>query len=108
MLVLDKSRWQQLARKLILSTNEPNVEAVKHAVLKRLEVKLEPLARHAQVRAVHLTLEPWTVASGLLTPTLKARRAPLEAKYASEIAKLYADRPPSMSARRQATGGELA
>jgi long-chain acyl-CoA synthetase len=107
-LVLDKNRWQQLARKLMLSTNEPNVEAVKHAVLKRLEEKLEPLARHAQVRAVHLTLEPWTVASGLLTPTLKVRRAPLEVKYGSEIAKLYTHHSPSMSAARQATGGEIA
>jgi long-chain acyl-CoA synthetase len=92
----------------MLSTNEPNVEAVKHAVLKRLEEKLEPLARNAQVRAVHLTLEPWTVASGLLTPTLKVRRAPLEVKYGSEIAKLYTHHSPSMSAARQATGGEIA
>ena len=91
-LVLDKNRWQQLARKLALSANEPNLEAVRDAVLKRLEERLEPLARHAQVRAVHLTLEPWTVASGLLTPTLKVKRAPLEAKYASEIAKLICRR----------------
>ena len=91
-LVLDKSRWRELARKLALSANEPNLKAVKEAVLKRLEKRLEPLAHHAQVRAVHLTLEPWTVASGLLTPTLKARRGPLQAKYAREIVKLYAER----------------
>ena len=91
-LVLDKSHWRDLARKLGLSANEPNLKAVNKAVLKRLEKRLEPLAHHAQVRAVHLTLEPWTVASGLLTPTLKARRGPLEVKYASEIVKLYTDR----------------
>ena len=91
-LVLDKSRWRELARKLALSANEPNLKAVKEAVLKRLEKRLEPLAHHAQVRAVHLTLEPWTVDNGLLTPTLKARRGPLQAKYAREIVKLYAER----------------
>ena len=105
-LVLDNNRWRQFARKLALSDDEPNIEVVKLAVLKRLEENLAPLARYAQVRAVHLTRDPWTIARGLLTPTLKVRRAPLEAKYASEIARLYADRPPSMSARRQATGGE--
>jgi long-chain acyl-CoA synthetase len=99
--VLDKNGWRQLAGRLALSADEPNLEAVKDTVLKRLKAKLEPLARHMQVRAVHLTLEPWTIASGLLTPTLKARRGPLEAKYASEIARLYAGRRLSMSARNQ-------
>jgi long-chain acyl-CoA synthetase len=105
-LVLNANRWQQLARELALSANEPNLEAVRDVVLGRLEERLKPLARHAQVRAVHLTLEPWTAASGLLTPTLKARRAPLEAKYASEIAKLYLEHSPPMPARRQTIGGD--
>ena len=105
-LVLNENRWQRLAGKLALSADELNVEAVRNAVLKRLEERLAPLARHAQVRAVHLTLEPWTAANGLLTPTLKVKRAPLEAKYASEIAKLYLEHAPPLSARRQTIAGD--
>jgi long-chain acyl-CoA synthetase len=90
-LALNKEGWRDLSRKLALSANEPNHQAAKHAILRRLEEKLEPLPRHAHVRAVHLTLEPWTVANGLLTATLKTRRRPLEAKYAGEIAELYAE-----------------
>jgi long-chain acyl-CoA synthetase len=88
-LALDKKSWNQLARKLALSADEPNLDVVKHVVLKRLEKKLEAFAHYAQVRAVHLTLEPWTVANGLLTPTLKCKRTRLEAKYAAEIAQFY-------------------
>jgi hypothetical protein len=51
---------------------------------------LGDLPRHAQVRAVHLVLEPWTVQAGLLTPTLKIKRQAVEARYASEIEALYA------------------
>jgi hypothetical protein len=51
---------------------------------------LGDLPRHAQVRAVHLVLEPWTVQAGLLTPTLKIKRQAVEARYANEIEALYA------------------
>jgi len=31
----------------------------------------------------------WTVAAGLITPTLKPKRLAIEARYAAEIAALY-------------------
>jgi long-subunit acyl-CoA synthetase (AMP-forming) len=40
-------------------------------------------------RAVLLSTEPWTVAGGLITPTLKPKRLAIEARYAKEIAALY-------------------
>lgn len=88
-LALDRTSWNHLARKLALSADEPNLDVVKRAVLKRLEKQLDAFAHYAQVRAVHLTLEPWTVANGLLTPTLKCKRTRLEAKYAAEITQFY-------------------
>jgi long-chain acyl-CoA synthetase len=51
-----------------------------------------PIEGHAQVRAVHLTLTPWTVEAGLLTPTLKIKRDTLERHFAKEIAALYAEK----------------
>jgi long-chain acyl-CoA synthetase len=38
---------------------------------------------------VMLSLEPWTVANALITPTLKPKRAEIAARYAAEIAELY-------------------
>jgi long-chain acyl-CoA synthetase len=41
------------------------------------------------VRAVHLSLSPWTVENGLITPTMKIKRPELEAHFADVIDALY-------------------
>ena len=47
-------------------------------------------ASHEKVRAVRLVAEPFSVDNGLLTPTLKPRRALIEARYAGLIEDMYA------------------
>jgi long-chain acyl-CoA synthetase len=42
-----------------------------------------------QVKGVYLLLEPFTVANGLLTQTLKIRRNVVAERYAKEIGGLY-------------------
>ncbi|CAH8462686.1 unnamed protein product [Dicrocoelium dendriticum] len=42
-----------------------------------------------QVKAIHLCPEPFTVANGLLTPTMKASRAHIRRHYAAAIDELY-------------------
>ncbi|MBX9811126.1 MAG: hypothetical protein K2Y16_05875 [Burkholderiales bacterium] len=37
-----------------------------------------------------LTLEPWAIENGLLTPTMKLKRPELERRFAREIEELYA------------------
>jgi long-chain acyl-CoA synthetase len=59
------------------------------AVLQRIAAALKPFPDHAQVRAVSLSLDPWTIAEGLLTPTLKPKRSSLEARFAADIKALY-------------------
>jgi long-chain acyl-CoA synthetase len=58
-------------------------------MLPRISRLLSDLPKHAQVRAVHLVLEPWTVQQSLLTPTLKIKRRAVEERYASQIEALY-------------------
>jgi long-chain acyl-CoA synthetase len=41
-------------------------------------------------RKVWLTVDPWTVGAGLMTPTLKLKRLAIERAFAEEIAGLYA------------------
>jgi long-chain acyl-CoA synthetase len=63
--------------------------AVAEAVLKRIEGGLQPFPAHARVRGVWLTLDPWTIENGLITPTMKLKRAELEKCFAAAIAALY-------------------
>ncbi|RCI17079.1 hypothetical protein L249_3254 [Ophiocordyceps polyrhachis-furcata BCC 54312] len=46
---------------------------------------------YERVRNVHLDLEPFSVDNGLLTPTLKLKRAPAAKAFRSHIDRLYAE-----------------
>jgi long-chain acyl-CoA synthetase len=59
-------------------------------VLAKVASLLTALPHYAQVRAVHLTLQPWTIKAGLLTPTLKVKREPVVSLFSKEIEALYA------------------
>ncbi|MCB0706089.1 MAG: long-chain fatty acid--CoA ligase [Saprospiraceae bacterium] len=47
------------------------------------------LESHEKIRKFHLLEEPWTIASGKVTPTLKPIRKEIESQYAEEIKTLY-------------------
>jgi long-chain acyl-CoA synthetase len=89
--VLDDAEWRCFAADNGLDPERPNQTPGKAQVLARIAAALADLARHAQVRAVHLTLQPWTIADGLLTPTLKIKRAPVGRLFSKEIQDLYAE-----------------
>ncbi len=59
-------------------------------MLARLAGRLRGFPHHAQVHAVFLTLDPWTIENGLITPTIKLKRATIDEKFAEEIRQLYA------------------
>ena len=40
-------------------------------------------------RAVHLVTEPWSIENGMMTPTLKLKRANLLARHAAAIEAMY-------------------
>ena len=70
--------------------------ATTQAVRDKLRGLLRSFPVHARVRAVWLTLEPWTIENGLITPTLKLKRTEIEQRFAREIRELYAgDRIPA-------------
>jgi len=58
-------------------------------ILPRVSATLGEFPGYAQVRRVVIVTEPWTVENGLLTPTLKIKRAPILQRYVDEIDKLY-------------------
>ena len=63
---------------------------VRERVLERLHELLRSFPGHAQPRAVWLTLHPWTIENGLITPTLKLKRPDIELRLAAAIRELYA------------------
>ena len=74
-IVLDADAWRRFAAEKGLDPERPNHPASKIEVLARIAPLLAALPRYSQVRAVHLTLEPWTIQAGCShQPSRKARR----------------------------------
>ena len=49
----------------------------------------EDCPTYAQIRALHLSLAPWSVGNGLLTATLKLKRRNIEANFAAVVPGLF-------------------
>lgn len=96
-IVLDADAWRRFAADKGLDPERPNQAVSKIGLLARVTPLLGALPRYAQVRAVHLTLEPWTIEAGLLTPTLKVKRDVVQRMFAREINALYAEPPRGQS-----------
>jgi long-chain acyl-CoA synthetase len=94
--VLNGERWPGFARAAGVDPRDPGALAapgVVNAALARIERQLARFPSYARIRRVWLTLEPWTIENGLITPTLKIRRPELARRFAAEIAQLYGQRP---------------
>ena len=87
--VLNAKAWELFAAERGLDPGRPNHEASKIELLARITSLLAELPRYAQIRALHLTLQPWTIEAGLLTPTLKIKRELIAPLFAKQIDNLY-------------------
>ncbi len=95
LLVLNPEVWRQVAAELGIDPADAaaltNGKTLQRAH-ERIRERLKGFPGYAQVRAVHLTLDPWTIDNGLLTPTLKVKRERLESRFGSVIQGLYRHR----------------
>ncbi len=90
--VLNEPEWEKLADDLGVDPFEPaslTEKFVEKAILRRISNQLAEFPGYAQIRRIHLDLNPWTIDAGLLTPTLKMKRPQLMKKYAAAIEALY-------------------
>ncbi|MCG5030187.1 AMP-binding protein [Mesosutterella sp. OilRF-GAM-744-9] len=90
--VLNPEEWEKLARSLKLDPRDPeslSAAPARQAALKRAKAAAANFPHYSLPRAVTLSLEPWTIDNGLLTPTLKLKRGPLSTKFAEAIKKMY-------------------
>jgi long-chain acyl-CoA synthetase len=86
---LNRENWQAYAGQHGLDPDTPNTSGAVRKMLARISDRLEAFPRHARIRAVHLVQSPWTIPSGLLTPTLKVKRKKIEQVFDHEISTLY-------------------
>lgn len=97
-LVLYQGEWEKIAGSLNLNADDPRSlsnPAAQNAAMQRIKSALRGFPKYARVRAVYMTLEPWRVENGLLTPTMKLKRTEIEKRFADEITDLYREREPS-------------
>lgn len=89
--VLNPEEWKKLAAELKVSASEASLKLtrVRTAILKRVKAAAADFPHYALPRKVLLTLKPWTIENGLLTPTLKLKRTPLAKFFKKEIDEIY-------------------
>jgi long-subunit acyl-CoA synthetase (AMP-forming) len=81
-----------LAEDLRPRLGDPAVRAQVQGDLERLlEQVNQGLPDYAKLRMIVVLREPWSIENGCLTPTMKIRRARIEAAVASQVDRWYAD-----------------
>ena len=61
-------------------------------VVGRIAAQLKDFPGYAQVRRAALITEPWTADNGLLTPTLKLKRAQILERHKDRVEEIYRGR----------------
>ncbi|HUF81533.1 MAG TPA: long-chain fatty acid--CoA ligase [Burkholderiales bacterium] len=92
MTVLSADHWKKLAAEKGLDPTQAHAgsQPVGEILRARVAAQMKEFPGYAQVRRVTATLEPWTVENGLLTPTMKLKRAKVMEKFNAEIDGMYA------------------
>jgi long-chain acyl-CoA synthetase len=96
LVVLNGDLWTGFAQDCGLDPFDPSAisdSKVMSEVMSRIKEAVKDFPGYAKIRRVILFMEPWTVENGMLTPTLKVKRAKVTEKYATEIAALYNEGP---------------
>ena len=92
MTVLNADQWKKLCAEEGLDPfpAAAGSKRVEEVLRMRIASQMKEFPGYAQVRRVTAMLDPWTVENGLLTPTMKLKRAKVLEKFNAEIDKMYA------------------
>jgi len=91
-LVLKPEEWVHIAEQNKLDPfDKSNLQskAVTNQIVRHLRTVLHDFPGYAKIRKVILTVDPWTVDNGILTPTLKVKRPKILALFEKEIKQIY-------------------
>ncbi len=93
LVVLDAARGERLAAELRASAGAAvdwNDARLQQRLLARINDRLAAFPGFAKILRVAVAAEPWSVEAGLMTPTMKLRRARIAQRHAQELERLYA------------------
>lgn len=93
LIVFDKDLWHSFATELEVNPNDPaslHDKKVLSSVIRRIRELLHDFPGYAKIRRVHLSLEPWSIDNGLITPTLKIKRNKVLEYLRKDVEQLYA------------------
>jgi len=91
-IVLNPEEWIRLAQRFKLDPDDVHSvedDKLQSWLLKNIRGHLKDFPGYAKIRRLLPVLEPWTVDNGLLTPTLKVKRARVMERYAERIEAIY-------------------
>lgn len=92
MTVLNAEHWNKLAATSGIDAGKDDAlrsTRAQEVVLQRIAAQITEFPGYAQIRRVTMTLEPWTVENGLMTPTMKLMRAKVMERFNAEIDQMY-------------------
>ncbi|MCW8929947.1 MAG: AMP-dependent synthetase/ligase [Gammaproteobacteria bacterium] len=91
-LVLNSEEWVHIAQQNKLDPfDKENLhnKTINNQIVRHLRTVLHDFPGYAKIRKVILTLDPWTVENGILTPTLKVKRPVVLEQFKKEIKNIY-------------------
>lgn len=93
--VVNPEQFDKFVKELGKDPNSEGIfmdKEVRNAALRRIKALTRDFPNYGIPRNVRLLAEPWTIEGGLLTPTLKLKRAKIRERFHAEIDELYGDR----------------
>ena len=93
LVVPNRDMWVKLASEHGLDSASPlsmRMVQAEQLVLARINAQIKEFPGYAQIRRAAVLPEPWTVENGMLTPTMKLKRAKVLEQHRADCDKLYA------------------
>jgi len=93
--VLNPDQWRRVAEKHGLDASLQTIlqsDQVEEIVLERVSAQIHAFPGYAHVRRAAVLPKPWSIENGLLTPTMKVRRAKVMESYDMEYQRIYGGR----------------
>jgi long-chain acyl-CoA synthetase len=90
--VVNREQWETAARERGLPGTWPealDAQQTRAFALTRIARQMKEFPGYTRIRRAALMREPWTVENGLLTPTLKLKRAKVLERFQQDYDKLY-------------------
>lgn len=92
--VINDQAWREYAQELNVDPDDDTALSsrfVERSLLSRVQKQLKDFPGYARIRRLTPLRQPWTVDSGLLTPTLKMKRLYILKTFERQIEAMYAD-----------------